>query len=138
MRQVIASLLVWVSSFAGIGRTKWSLSILLLYSSMIVECGLLSAIQLSFQTGKSLWIRQQFGILVSQFREGSLPWFGWGERISLERDNVISSGLSWGVVCLSHQEGENSIDDNLLVGITSHKKWKRSKRQIKWLTFALP
>ena len=43
-------------------------------------------------------------------------------EFSLERDDVFSSVLACQVACLAHQEGENSTDDNLLVGITSHKK----------------
>ena len=43
-------------------------------------------------------------------------------EFSLERDEVFSSVLACRVACLTHQEGENSTDDNLLVGITSCKK----------------
>ena len=43
-------------------------------------------------------------------------------EFSLERDEVFSSVLACRVACLAHQEGENSTDDNLLVGITSRKK----------------
>lgn len=74
----------------------------------------------------------QFGICASEFREESLFLGLDGVRdleVSLEGEDVFSSGLDCQVVYLAHQEGENRIDDSLLVGITSHKKWKRSEMQ---------
>ena len=64
----------------------------------------------------------EFGLLNS--KKGLSLGLGGARDLefSLERDDVFSSGLACRVACLAHQEGENSTDDNLLVGITSRKK----------------
>lgn len=50
-------------------------------------------------------------------------------EFSLEREDVFPSGVESRVVCLAHQEAENRVDDNLLIGTTSEERWERSKRQ---------